>query len=75
VLHSIVVHRLGRPRRNLRPQVDFLGDIRPEQQAAMMEPILQAFLDSGGKYEILFVCALAILGGIYYEIFEQFFDT
>lgn len=39
----------------------------------MIELALQAFLDAGGKGEILFVCAVGMWLVIYLAIFAQFF--
>jgi len=41
----------------------------------MMELALQAFLDAGGRGEILFVCAVGVWVAIYLAIFSQFFRT
>ena len=52
-----------------------MGRVRPKQKADMMEPALQAFLDSGVRGELLFVCAVGVWLIIYWAIFEQFFDV
>jgi len=39
----------------------------------MIELALQAFLDAGGKPEILFICSVGTLLAIYVAIFGQFF--